>query len=135
MLCTMKIKGPIKWGPKVRSICLPRESYQNTSSRTLTVAGWGYTRFKGLRPSLMLKETVLQVFSIEKCAQMYAKYKLKIRRSQICTFEKGTDACQVGSCRLVIDLVHFGISKQGDSGGPLVEFINGMLLLSFDLLF
>ena len=62
----------------------------------LLVVGWGQTSYENKDLPTMLQEVVLDSINLTECSKKYQAAKgNKIYYSQICTWNKGQDACQV----------------------------------------
>uniref|UniRef100_A0A146LZD5 Venom serine protease 34 n=2 Tax=Lygus hesperus TaxID=30085 RepID=A0A146LZD5_LYGHE len=90
---------PIPFNENIGPACLPF-NFQTPTMKYLTVAGWGMDEFGGTL-SDVLKKVALRIVPNNFCTRVYKHYDPV---NQICTFERGKDACQY------------------DSGGPLYDY-------------
>ncbi|KAF6202906.1 hypothetical protein GE061_003313 [Apolygus lucorum] len=89
----------IPFNENIGPACLPF-NYQTPTMKYLTVSGWGMDEFGGVL-SDVLKKVNLRIVPNNFCTKVYKHYDPE---NQLCTFEKGKDACQY------------------DSGGPLYDY-------------
>jgi hypothetical protein len=94
-IALLKIARKIKLGPLVNGICLPTLMYEEPQEESVTVVGWGQTSFENKELPVMLQEISLNRISIEECAKKYKTKGNTIYKSQLCTWNKDQDACQV----------------------------------------
>jgi hypothetical protein len=77
----------------INGICLPTQK-QEEPTGVLTVAGWGRLKF-GQNASQTLQKVNLPIITDQQCSNMYSEKQVTIYRSNVCTFIKGQDSCEV----------------------------------------
>ncbi|KAL2749493.1 venom serine protease-like [Vespula maculifrons] len=97
-IAIIKSQTKFEYSMRVGPACLPFYYMQrNFTNQLVTALGWGTTSFNGAKSKVLMKVN-LHVITQKKCSQQY----LNITSNQICTYDKGKDACQF------------------DSGGPIL---------------
>lgn len=101
---TAKPIQQIRQGKKylINGICLQTKMYQEPKGDELTVAGWGKLAYAS-DLSNILKAVKLNIINDVECASRYENishiqgdtFGYTVYRSQICTWSKGKDACEV----------------------------------------
>ncbi|XP_012288929.1 trypsin-1 [Orussus abietinus] len=97
-LALLKLSRPVKFGNKVKSICLPSKGV-GYEGKEATVTGWGRTVRDVSGNSTFLKQATLKILSLQECRD--SPLGSHVTSSMLCAFKNNTDTCQ------------------GDSGGPL----------------
>ncbi|XP_015184240.1 PREDICTED: venom serine protease-like [Polistes dominula] len=92
-VAVVKTKTRFDYSMKVGPACLPfyytRRSFVG---EVVTALGWGLLSFSGAKSDVLMKVN-LHVISNHKCSNYYSN----ISDKQICTYDKGKDACQFDS--------------------------------------
>ncbi|KAL2713388.1 venom serine protease-like [Vespula squamosa] len=97
-IAILKSKTKFEYSMKVGPACLPFYYMQkNFTNELVTALGWGTTSFGGAKSDVLMKVN-LHVISTNRCTRNYPN----VTSKQICTYDKGKDACQF------------------DSGGPIL---------------
>jgi hypothetical protein len=91
----VKTAKKIKMSKLVTGVCLPTKPYEEPQSNNVVVAGWGQTSFENKELPLLLQEIVLNRVTINDCAKRYQIKGNSLYWSQICTWNRNQDACQV----------------------------------------
>ena len=99
-IALMRVNRPIKMSKTVKPICLPTRAYEDAKSSSLLVVGWGQVTYENKDLPTNLQEVVLNRVNLNECAEKYQDKGNKIYFSQLCTWNKGQDACQV-CCKLI----------------------------------
>ena len=94
-IALLKLEKAIKLGDKVNSICLPSQAYEEPRTSKLVVVGWGATKYQDTDLPVILQEVTLERISDGACAKKYKEKSNVIYKSQVCTWTKNKDACQV----------------------------------------
>lgn len=94
-IALIKLESKLKFGYKIRPICLPDYQFESINSTKARVVGWGYKKFKDGTPSETLQEVDLDIISHEQCTSIYGSIHVNITRRQICTWDSNKDACSV----------------------------------------
>lgn len=95
-LALIKLNQSLKFGQRIRPICLPKFSFGRSNFRKGRVIGWGYHNIFKRKIYKTLQEVDLDLLDHDQCRQIYSKIKQEIIPSQICTLTKDKDACVVG---------------------------------------
>ncbi|XP_046828197.1 venom serine protease-like [Vespa crabro] len=97
-IAVIKSQSKFEYSMKVGPACLPFYYMQrNFTNQVVTALGWGTTSFGGPKSDVLMKVD-LHVISTKQCNKKFPD----VRNNQLCTFDKGKDACQF------------------DSGGPIL---------------
>jgi hypothetical protein len=91
----VKTAKKIKMSKLVTGVCLPTKPYEEPQSNNVVVAGWGQTSFENKELPVFLQEIVLNRVTINDCAKRYKIKGNSLYWSQICTWNRNQDACQV----------------------------------------
>ncbi|CAG2102654.1 unnamed protein product [Medioppia subpectinata] len=102
----MRVNRAIKMSKLVKPVCVPTVAFEDAKTKTLLVVGWGQTSFENKDLPTNLQEVILNRIDMDECARKYRAKGNTIYFSQMCTWNKGQDACQ------------------GDSGSPAIEWKN-----------
>lgn len=94
-IALIHVNRPIKMGKLVKPVCFPKKPYQDLETTNLLVVGWGQTSYENKDLPTILQEVILKIIKLVECAKKYKTKGNKIYFSQICTWNKGKDACQV----------------------------------------
>lgn len=98
----------IRFGPRVRPICLPRVGDDYDDLESCTVIGWGPTFYLG-KPVARPSEAQVRIVADHLCEEQFTGGARNFTSSFVCA---GDPANFVNSCK-------------GDSGGPLACRVNG----------
>ena len=94
-IALIHLNRDIQMSKLVRPVCISRKRYEEPRSNKLLVVGWGQTSYENKELPTILQEVLLDTIKIDECAKKYKKKGNTIYYSQICTWNKGQDACQV----------------------------------------
>lgn len=100
-IALLKLDRPLKLGENVNGVCLPSRAYEEPHTRQLIVVGWGARKYQDTDLPVILQEVTLDRISDGSCAKRYQQRKNTIYKSQLCTWTKNKDACQVWTWRKV----------------------------------
>ena len=100
----IKVSKPLRMDRNVRAICLPKYTYDESTQKSLMVAGWGAKAFISKLMPIQLQEVKLPIISAKRCINRYKSKRITIYKSQICTWAKGKDACRVNSTKTSVFL-------------------------------
>lgn len=94
-IALIHVNRNIKMSKTVRPLCIPKKRYEEPQTNKLLVVGWGQTSYENKDLPTVLQEVLLDIITVAECAKKYKSKGNKIYYSQICTWNKGQDACQV----------------------------------------
>ncbi|XP_028045765.1 venom serine protease 34 isoform X2 [Monomorium pharaonis] len=92
-IAIVMVNSVISFSEEVGPVCLPfQHQYDSFAGSYVDLLGWGTTQFGGTKSKTLQKGTVA-VITYRECRRQYPN----VSYSQLCTYEKGKDACQFDS--------------------------------------